>query len=71
MMDAMNTTAAPVAAAPIVIRREDYRPPEWLVPQVEMEFRLGLEETRVRAQLSVRRNPAAGGDQVIRLKGTD
>ncbi|NKI99872.1 aminopeptidase N [Novosphingobium sp. SG707] len=67
MMDAMNAPAAPVA--PAVIRREDYLPPAWLVPQVDLEFRLGLEETRVRAQLSVRRNPAAQGDQTIRLKG--
>ncbi|WP_172339642.1 aminopeptidase N [Novosphingobium sp. SG751A] len=67
-MDAMNAPAAPVAA-PAVIRREDYLPPAWLVPQVDLEFRLGLEETRVRAQLSVRRNPDARGDQTIRLKG--
>ncbi|KAG5720561.1 hypothetical protein E4T56_gene6634, partial [Termitomyces sp. T112] len=68
MMDAMNDTAAPVAA-PAITRREDYLPPAWLVPQVELDFRLGLEETRVRAQLSVRRNPDAQADQTIRLKG--
>lgn len=67
-MDAMNDTAAPVAA-PAIIRREDYLPPAWLVPQVALDFRLGLEETRVRAQLSVRRNPDAQADQTIRLKG--
>jgi hypothetical protein len=26
------------------IRREDYRPPEWLVPQIELEFALGVEK---------------------------
>ncbi|MCK9541794.1 MAG: aminopeptidase N [Novosphingobium sp.] len=61
--------AAPPPAAPTVIRREDYRPPEWLVPQVALDFALGLDATRVRATLSVRRNTAGSGDTVIRLNG--
>ncbi len=63
-MDAITTNAAPP-----VIRREDYRPPDWLVPEVDLAFQLGLEQTRVRATLSVRRNPAGRGTQTIRLKG--
>jgi len=64
-MDALSTQSAP----PAVILREDYRPPAWLVPEVELDFRLGLEETKVRATLRVRRNPEAPADAVIRLKG--
>jgi aminopeptidase N len=62
MMDAMNT-----AAAPAVIRREEYQPPR-LVPEVELMFQLGLEQTRVRPPLKVR-NPEGSGAQTIRLKG--
>ena len=60
---------------PPVIRREAYRPPEWLVPEVALSFALGLDETRVTAKLSVRRNPevnagpASDGEKAIRLNG--
>ncbi len=33
-----------------VIRREDYRPPDWLVPHVSLAFDLGAAETRVVAR---------------------
>ncbi len=56
-------------AAPPVIRREDYHPPEWLVPEVALNFALGLDETRVTATLQVARNPAGTGAQTIRLNG--
>ena len=56
-------------AQPPVIHREDYRPPDWLVPEVALDFALGLESTRVAARLTVRRNPAAAGSTVLRLKG--
>jgi aminopeptidase N len=52
MLDAITAPAAP----PPTIRREDYRPPDWLVPQIELEFELGAEKTRVRSRLHVRRN---------------
>jgi aminopeptidase N len=61
--------AAPPPAAPAVIRREDYRPPAWLVPEIALDFALGLDDTRVVAKLSVRRNVDAGGDSTIRLNG--
>ncbi|MFL6846164.1 MAG: aminopeptidase N [Allosphingosinicella sp.] len=51
MLDAQNAAALPAA-----IRREDYRPPDWLVPRIELEFELGAEMTRVRSRLSVERN---------------
>ena len=52
MLDAQNAPAAP----PVTIRREDYRPPEWLVPEIALEFELGAERTIVRARLEVERN---------------
>ncbi|MGZ8286992.1 MAG: aminopeptidase N [Allosphingosinicella sp.] len=56
MLDAQNAPAAP----PSAIRREDYSPPDWLVPEIELEFDLGAERTRVRSRLSVVRNGAHG-----------
>ena len=56
-------------AAPPVIFRADYQPPEWLVPDVALDFALGLDETQVTARLSVRRNPAGSGAATLRLKG--
>ncbi|MBS1239310.1 MAG: aminopeptidase [Proteobacteria bacterium] len=61
--------AAETPHAPSVTRREAYRPPEWLVPEVALDFALGLEKTRIRATLDVAANPAAGKDPTIRLKG--
>jgi aminopeptidase N len=49
-----DTLASP--ATPHVTRREDYRPPEWLVPDVTLDFALGAERTIVRARLEVTRN---------------
>jgi aminopeptidase N len=37
----------------------DYRPPEWLVPEVSLDFRLDPEETLVRARMRVVRNAQA------------
>lgn len=64
----MDAITAPPAAPP-VIRREDYRPPAWLVPQIRLKFTLGLEQTRVQASLDVTRNPAAEPAGVLRLNG--
>jgi aminopeptidase N len=44
------------SATPHVTRREDYKPPEWLVPEVALEFELGAERTLVRSRLEVVRN---------------
>ena len=43
-------------AIPAVIRREDYRPPDWLIPEVSLDFTLEPERTEVRATLTVERN---------------
>lgn len=61
--------AAPPPAAPPVIRREDYLPPAWLVPEVSLDFRLGVDATHVTATLSVARNPDGNGATALRLNG--
>jgi aminopeptidase N len=60
-----QTTQAP--AAPPVIRREDYRPPDWLVPAISLDFDLDAGATKVRARLELRRN--GNHDRPIRLEG--
>ncbi|WP_428622559.1 aminopeptidase N [Sedimenticola sp.] len=44
---------------PATVYLKDYRPPEFLIDQTQLWFDLGEEETRVRARLALRRNPAA------------
>ncbi len=66
-MDIANPLEA--AAPPVTIRREDYRPPAWLVPEVSLDFALGLDATMVIARLSVRRNPETDQKTPIRLNG--
>src|SRR5262245_59508221 len=53
MLDALNSPAAPH-----VTRREDYTPPEWLVPDLALDFTLDAARTVVRARLAVERNGA-------------
>ena len=62
MLDAVTAPTAP----PPTIRREDYTPPEWLVPQIELEFELGAEKTIVRSVLHVERSETAP-DRILRL----
>ncbi len=60
MVDATRTPMAPP-----IIRRDDYRSPEWQVPSIALEFDLDPRSTRVRATLSVERN----GTGPLRLDG--
>ena len=60
MPDARPTHAHP----PPAIRREDYRPPEWRVPELSLEFELGAKRTLVRASLEVER----GGEHKLPLR---
>src|SRR6476620_802339 len=72
MADVRTATAvpeAPIPAAHVAIRREDYRPPDWLVPEISLDFDLGTETTRVRATLSVERNGEHG--RPLRLDGDE
>jgi aminopeptidase N len=59
-------------ARPEPIRLADYRPPDWLVDEVELDFRLGEAGTEVAARLALRRNPAAGdGPRPLVLDGQE
>jgi aminopeptidase N len=51
MADVQSTAAA----APRIIRRGDYRPPAWRVPDIALEFDLDPVRTVVRARLAVER----------------
>ncbi len=59
-------TASPASPE---IRREDYRPFAWKVPEVSLDFTLGIAATQVVATLRVERNPAAEPSPTIRLNG--
>ncbi len=57
-------------SSPAPIRLADYRPPAWLIDETRLLFRLDPRRTRVRAQLTVRRNPEAPGPRPdFRLDG--
>ncbi len=53
--------------APHVTRREDYREPDWRVPEISIDFDLDPASTRVAATLSVERNGTH--DRPLRLNG--
>jgi aminopeptidase N len=56
LTDAQTAPEAPPSPTHVAIRREDYRPPDWLVPELRLDFDLGVEKTRVRATLDIVRN---------------
>ena len=63
----LDIRSAPAAAAPIAIRREEYRAPDWLVPTVELDFALDPTRTLVTARLTVTRN--GPHERALRLDG--
>jgi len=65
----MNDLSGQPVVAPQVIHRADYRPPEWLVPEIALDFALSLNATTVQATLKVRKNPAGSGTSLLRLNG--
>ena len=54
MLDAQTAPAAPSAA----VRREDYRPPDWEITDIALEFDLDAERTVVRSTLRIERQGA-------------
>ncbi len=64
MIDALDATPA---TPTMPVRRADYRAPDWLVPEIALDFDLDPAATRVRATLSVERNGAH--DRPLRLEG--
>ena len=67
--DAQTAPEAPPSPQHVTIRRDDYRPPDWLVPEIRLEFDLDPERTRVRATLSVQRH--GDHDRPLELDGSD
>jgi aminopeptidase N len=68
MADAAPSPTDSITEPPL-IRREDYRPFPWRVPEIALRFELGLDKTRVRSKLKVERNPQAEPTNFIRLNG--
>ncbi|HET7316778.1 MAG TPA: hypothetical protein VFI88_05075, partial [Sphingomicrobium sp.] len=56
MADVRVNAEAPQSPKHVEIRREDYRPPDWLVPEIALNFTLGIDKTSVQAKLTVERN---------------
>ena len=75
-MDARSIPEEPRSPAHVTTRREDYRPPDWLVPEIELDFVLDPGATRVRSKLTVTRSGAhdrpllLDGDELTPLKVT-
>ena len=65
MADLQKTTAC----APSTIHRQDYRQPDWLVPDVKLDFNLDPARTIVRATLIVSRN--GDHDHPLKLDGDE
>src|SRR3546814_17115701 len=61
--------AASAPHHPVEIRRADYRPFAWLVPEIELSFDLAPDSTLVTSKLTVVRNAAADAEPTIRLNG--
>ena len=56
---------------PQPVRLTDYRPPAFLVDEVDLTFRLAPAATRVVSRLSLRRNPQAPDGGPLRLDGVE
>ena len=69
MSDVLEQPEAPAAPQHAAIHRSDYRPPEWLVPTVSLEFDLDPDKTKVRSRLTITRN--GDHDQPLRLAGDE
>ncbi len=58
-------------ATPVVIRREDYRPPAYAIEDVALELDLDEDKTRVLATCTVVRNAGTADDASLVLDGQD
>ena len=54
---------------PRPVRLSEYRPPDWLVETVDLDFKLHPTQTPVRATLKLKPNPAAGAPAPLVLDG--
>ena len=60
---------ASVLPQPAVVRREDYREPDWLAEGLVLHFALDAQDTVVTAACRYRRRPGAAADAPLRLDG--
>ncbi len=67
MLDVNAALAQPAPATPHVTRRDAYRAPDWLVPEISLDVDLDPAKTRVGARLRVTRNALDAGP--LRLDG--
>jgi aminopeptidase N len=63
------TDASSTPAVPVTIYRGDYRPPEWQIPDIALDFALGINATKVGAALSVVRQAEAPVPLLLRGDG--
>jgi aminopeptidase N len=71
MADLRVNAEAPQSPAHTETRREDYRPPDWLVPETELRFTRGIDKTRVQSKLKVGRNPQGAAGAPLLLYGDE
>ena len=69
LANSQTAPQAPPSPQHVAIRREDYRPPDWLVPEIHLDFALDPERTRVRATLRVERNGTH--ERPLKLDGSE
>ena len=69
MSDARLNPEAPPSPEHVAIHRKDYRPPDFRVSEVALDFELDPERTRVKSRLAVQRN--GDHDRVLRLAGDE
>ena len=67
--EVLTPPEAPPSPTHVATRREDYRPPDWLVPEISLDFDLDPQRTRVRASLEIVRN--GDHDRPLRLDGDE
>ena len=63
------TDASSTPAIPVTIYRSDYRAPEWQIPDIALDFALGIDATKVGAALSVVRQADAPVPLLLRGDG--
>ncbi|KTE01166.1 aminopeptidase N [Sphingopyxis sp. H038] len=63
------TDASSTPAIPVTIHRSDYRAPDWSIPDIALDFALGVDATKVGAALSVVRDADAPVPLTLRGDG--
>src|SRR4051812_44278357 len=56
---------------PQIVRLQDYRPSDFLIERVDLDFNLKPSATRVTAKLTLKPNPAGRPDALLELDGDE